>query len=380
MKVFSQIIVYITVVMLMVSCRQEYPLPEEARNLNLLVVEGVLNSGTGRTIIKLTRTVNPRDSATIKPELRAQVTIEGDNNTSFSLTGNTSGEYIHNQLNLNVNQKYRLRIKTFNGKEYLSDYVPVLQAPLIDSIHWQRSSDEGVQILASTHDPLNKTRYYRWEYEETWELNSAYPTYFEYRNGSVVDRLNAYEIYYCWNSATSNNIVVGSSAKLSQDVISAQPIRHILPGSELIGIRYSILVRQYALTKDAYNFWEVMKKNTEQVGTLFDPQPSQLPTNIHCLSDPDEPVIGFVSAGSYTEKRLFINRAQVYPWSFFLQCELRVIPLHPDSIKINFSDFSLIPVTEFFDRFGFLAGYNSSTRICVDCRARGGDTIRPLFW
>jgi hypothetical protein len=378
MKVVSKISFYAIVVLFMVSCRQEYPLPEAARNLNLLVVEGVLNSGTGRTLIKLTRTINPRDSAAVKPELRAEVSVESENNTSVTLTGNTNGEYIHNQLNLNVNLKYRLRIKTFNGKEYVSDYVPVLPAPLIDSIHWQTSSDGGVQVLASSHDPQNRTRYYRWEYEETWELNSAYPTFFEYKNGIVVDRLNPQEIYFCWNSATSTRIVIGSSAKLSQDVISAQPIKHILPGSERIGVRYSILVRQYALTREAYEFWEIMKKNTEQVGTLFDPQPSQLRSNLRCISDPEEPVIGFVSAGSYTEKRIFINRSEVYPWSFYLQCELIIVPLN--ALREFFANFAFIPVNEYYDQSGRLGGYYSSINTCVDCRTRGGNTIKPSFW
>lgn len=156
-------------ILLICGCRQEYPLPNETRNLNLLVVEGILNSG-GPTSIRLTRTVNPKDSSTIKPEPGAIVSVEGENNTSFLLTGNSNGQYVHNQLNLNNNVRYRLRIKTAKGKEYLSDFVPVQHSPQIDSIYFKRTANE-IQLFASTHDAQNKTWYYRWEYDETWEIN-----------------------------------------------------------------------------------------------------------------------------------------------------------------------------------------------------------------
>lgn len=358
------------------SCRQQYPLPKETRNLNLLVVEGLLNSGPGGTIVRLSRTFNPTDLGSIVPELRAQVTVEGENNTTFALTGNTNGVYTHNQLNLTTNQKYRLRIKTSGGREYLSDFVPVQSSPVIDSIHWTRTAD-GIQIFVTTHDPQNKTWYYRWEYNETWEIHSDYFSNFRYVNDRVVPRLDPFSIYYCWRSDASNAVFLGSSAKLSQDVISALPLHKIRIGAEKISVRYSVLVKQYALTPEAYQFWEIMKKNTEQVGTLFDPQPSQLLSNIHSVNDPAEPVIGFVSAGSFNEKRIFINRSEVEPWRYITNCEERIIPL--DSIKFFFQSDAWIPLQEWYNPGGFLGGYTSSVRTCVDCTTRG-TPVKPSFW
>jgi hypothetical protein len=131
-------------------------------------------------MIRLSRTFDPSRVGVIIPENRAQVTVEGENNTIFSFTGNTRGEYTNNQLNLNNNVKYRLRIRTSGGKEYLSDYVPVQISPAIDSVHWKRT-DEGIQMLVSTHDPQNKTWYYRWQYDETWEIHSDFISNFSGR-------------------------------------------------------------------------------------------------------------------------------------------------------------------------------------------------------
>src|SRR5882672_3993956 len=105
--------------LLFAGCRQVYDLPNDVKNIKLLVVEGLLNSGNGSTTIRLSRTVDLRDTTTIKPELKAVVTVEAENGSVFTFTGNTKGEYSNPQLTLNDNLKYRLRIKTTDGKEYL---------------------------------------------------------------------------------------------------------------------------------------------------------------------------------------------------------------------------------------------------------------------
>jgi Domain of unknown function (DUF4249) len=375
MKISLKIFIYSVIILVFVACKQEYPLPKETSNLNLLVVEGLLNSGPDTTLIRITRTFNPGDIANVKPELRAQVTVEGENSTVAVLTGNTKGEYT-SKLNLNPNMKYRLRIKTSGGKEYLSDFVPVQTTPPIDSIHWSRD-DDGVHIMTSTHDPSNKTWYYRWEYDETWEINSYYASLYEYVNRQVIDRADPAAIFYCWSYRFSNRIMIGSSIKLSQDVISAQPLITIPLGDEKIRVRYSMLVRQYALTPEAYQFWEIMKKNTEQVGTLFDPQPSQLLSNIHCVNDPQEPVIGFVSAGSLDTTRIFIRRAEVEPWRYSFICEEKKVTL--DSLRYYYEFNSYVPLAEYYDMSGRLAGYVSGTRVCTDCTVFGVH-LKPPYW
>ena len=375
MRAKCKIFLCIISIVILDACKQEYPLPQETRNLNLLVVEGILNAGQGATVVRLSRSFDPTVIGNVIPELSAQVTVEGDDNTSFVLTGGPGGEYTHSQLNLQSTQKYRLRIETLNGNEYLSDYVPVQPSPAIDSIYWRRNP-EGIQIFVDTHDDQNKTWYYRWEYDETWEINSEYHSDFQYVNDSVIVRRDPTLIYFCWKSDNSTSIFLNSSAKLSQDIISGQLLNTVTFGSERITVRYSIYVTQYALTREAYQFWEVMKKNTEQVGSLFDPQPSQLISNIHAVNDPNEIVIGYVSAGSVNRKRHFINRADVEPWRYSTGCEKRDIPL--DSLKYFFENYAYIPLAQFYTMRG-LAGYTSSTRFCVDCTTRGTN-IRPPFW
>lgn len=363
-----------SIALCMLACRDQYPLPSEANNLKLLVVEGFLNSN-GPTSVRLSRTSNLSDPASVVAESGAQVMVEGDDNTTAILTGNNSGEYTNPQLNLKTNQKYRLKIISADGKEYRSDFVPVQASPDVDSVHWKRTA-EGVKFYVSTHDPQNKTWYYRWEYLETWEIHSALLSYYVYRDPNVVPRQDPFSIYFCWKNDLSKVILLNSSARLSQDVISAQPLHTIPIGTERISVRYSLLVKQYALTREAYQFWDILRKNTEQLGTLFDAQPSQVLSNIHAVNDPNDPVIGFISAGSFAEKRIFVKESEVAPWPYRRECEPRNIP--NDSLKFYFSNMAWIPLEQWFI-MNFFAGYTAGLRNCVDCTV-GGSPVKPAFW
>ncbi|MEO5998783.1 MAG: DUF4249 family protein, partial [Chitinophagaceae bacterium] len=56
----------------------------------------------------------------------------------FPLADKGKGVYSADALNFNPVQKYRLRIKTAAGTEYLSDYVELKKTPAIDSVNWKR--------------------------------------------------------------------------------------------------------------------------------------------------------------------------------------------------------------------------------------------------
>jgi hypothetical protein len=186
-------------------------------------------------------------------------------------------------------------------------------------------------------------------------------------------------IYNCFSNARSASIILGTSAALGEDVISKAPLTTILQHDIRIGIRYSILVRQYALTSEAYQYWQIIQKNTERTGTLFDLQPSQLHGNIVPLTDKNEPVIGFVSAGSVQQKRIFIKHAEVQNWVIVRAsqepCDLVGIPQNQANYLIfKYPDPRYVP-------YYFVTGGIVLTRQpCLDCTIQGGSNIMPSFW
>jgi len=377
---FKQAIGFL-LILLLAQCKQEYIPQVEENNTRQLVVEGYINSGPGATTIQLSRSSDLEDTV-LTPEFNAQVIVEGDDGSSVPLFENGNGEYIIGQLILDNAVKYRVHITTTDGKEYVSDYSPVKHTPVIDSITWRKEND-GVQIYVNTHDDQNAIKYYRWVYSETWEFHSAYHSGLDYVRDPVtnapvdlIDRSDPEAIFKCWRTQQSTHIMLGSSEKLSEDKIFA-PVRYIEPLGEELSVRYYIELTQYALSHDAYSFFQRVKKNTEQIGTLFDPQPSQLSTNIHCVNDTKEEVVGYVEVTDQQQAHIFITNDDVKPWFSPVPCSKIVVRNNPDTLQVI--QYGYLPLAVLTYAGPRIDKFEASGIECVDCTLRGTN-IKPTFW
>ena len=111
------------------------------------------------------------------------------------------------------------------------------------------------------------------------------------------------------------NIILGSSEMLSSDHIYF-PIMSIPAADEKLRVLYSINVKQFSVSQEAYSYLQKLKKNTEEIGSIFAAQPSELSGNIHCTTDPSETAIGFVEVSQEKQKRIFISNNQVPEWNY----------------------------------------------------------------
>ena len=378
-----------------VCCKKPYNPPAISSPGSYLVVEGAINSGSDQTTIRLSRTINLSSAVTLNPELHAIVAVQSDQNINFPLTETTNGYYVSGGLNLDNSHKYRLSIKTSNNEQYYSDYVPVLNSPPIDSVNFTITNN-GINIYSNTHDATNNVKYYRWDFQETWIFHSNYDSGFYSNGDTVLARPANEQIYTCWGNDTSSTIIINSTAKLSKNVLIDNLLTSVPSTSIKLGSEYSILVRQYALTADAYTFWTNLKKNTEQLGSIFDAQPSQINGNIHSATNPLEPVIGYISVGTTSSQRIFIKNRQLPAWlptpaypNCQLDTELYVYyapgaktPVNQVNEFINYNkgaQFPLIPVSPISRPGSPPLGYTAAEPVCVDCTLRGTN-IQPVFW
>jgi hypothetical protein len=399
---------FILLLLLFYTCKTPYtPAPITAVN-NYLVVEGLININDS-TFISLSRTVGVMSASTVKPELKATLSIVSNTGSSYPLKEVGNGVYSAPSYNLSAANQYRLMIKTSNGSTYASDFEQTKVTPPIDSLITDEEPD-GIHFSVNTHDPQNATRYYRWDYSEAWQFTSyfnstataqgalpspLYPGFLV----SVVPRTN--DIYHCWGGDASATILLNTTAGLSQDIIQNQPITFVASSSEKLSIRYSINIREYTLTQDAYTFWTLLKTNTEQLGSIFDAQPSATIGNIHNINNLGEVVIGYMSACSVSQKRIYLNYTDL-PKSYVADylnntpynkytCALDTVIVDPVAFPPAGSEFDLfingyphalqIPVAIIIP-FNPLAGTGSasgSSPGCVDCTLRGTN-VKPAFW
>jgi hypothetical protein len=361
------------------TCREPYAPPAITQPNRFLVVDGFINTGANTiTTFNLNRTRNLGDS-TVKgiPELNAQISIIGSNGNVYPLTDPAgAGIYSSTPLTLDVTQQYRMAITTSAGEQFTSDPVPCKFSPPIDSVFWRQPFD--IDIYVSTHDPTGNTQYYRYDYNETWEHDSQLQSPYVVVNGIIVASDSTNQTARCWTTDTSADILLATSSALSSDIITGFNLVTIPNSDPRVDIDYSILVRQYALTEDAYNFWLLIQKTTQDVGTLFDIQPTQLTGNIHCTTNPAEPVIGYISATNVQQQRMYIFASALQNWTHNepgFTCDTMTIPASfADPFVYNYPDTNWAPYYFFTDTQLVLV-----SAVCLNCKLFGGTTIRPPF-
>lgn len=374
--------IYIWMVVLVITCLhacKEPYFPEviEAPN-SFLVVDGMVKVGGDSTIIRLTRTRNLVDSNVVVTENEAFVVLEGDKGGYFVFSRLGNGYYGTSPLTLNKDEKFSLKILTRDNKEYRSAFIPVKPTPVIDSVSWVR--DTSITVRVSTHDPAGNSRFYRWEFEETWEYNSFYESILGYDYGlnqtfflDPKDYLNR-----CWSSERSTAILLASTNNQAEDVVENLPVTTIVQGSDKASVRYSILVKQYALTKEAFEYWQLLRKNTNELGSIFGNQPAELISNLKCVSNPDEPVVGFVSISSVQQKRMFIRKGELSGWYPDYSLQTLCVPkiVTPDSVA-----YYMQRNRNLMQAYNITGGGTAlADKRCIDCRIKGGSTKMPTYW
>jgi hypothetical protein len=363
---------------LVVGCVEPYSPPALNQTINYLVVDGFVDTKNGTASVLLNHAQGLSDQNIPVPILFATVTLEGNDNSSVELhAGSPDGFYEKTGLLLSNDIQYRLRIKTKTDKEYLSEFITPKVSPPIDSVTWKPVSD-GIEIRVNTHDDTNNSKYYSWSCDETWTYHSPFTSRYKYVGGQILFRQPEDDISTCFRNDRSSNISLGSSLKFNKDIIQESLVHFVKRGDERLSAHYSILVKQVVLSREAYDFQENLKKTTEQLGGLFDPQPGLVVGNVHCIDTPSETVLGYFNGGTITEKRLFIRVGQLPIYLIVpptkSDCTIDTLPL--EAVPTFVSDWLII---DGIYNPG-LTGYSITPKACADCREQGGYLEKPSFW
>lgn len=348
---------------------------------NLLVVDGLLTDEPGHTRVKLSRSHSYQDYG-IFPEKDASVFIKVDQKTMISFQETSEGIYIPVDPLFKGEQgrSYQLIISTSGGKKYESPEEILKPSPSIDSIFYEFIELKGmndaspvfaIRFFVSSHDETGQTRYYRWEWEETWEYHA--PVESENYPGKTV----------CYKSDHSKTIHVGSSVNLTGDVIEKAELGMISNETDRLKHKYSLLVKQYAISGKEHEYWSNLEKLNEQTGTLFDPVPSSVKGNIGEVSDPSEPVLGYFMVSGVSFRRIMISRENLPAYFYFPNNQDCEVVLKPATVNIGeMTKQGLVYVDtrpEFFNgRIQKVHRFVKSTS-CFDCTVTGSAT-KPEYW
>lgn len=375
----KKIIFYIFgIIFLLQTCVEPFN-PEIDDYDNLLVVDGLISNKPGPYTIKLSKT-SSLDFPDFLYETGAQVIISDDQGNSEILSEPTAGVYITAEGGLQgiIGRKYKLYIKTYDDKEYETDFVELIEPIEIESVYgnvdFQQTDEtgiyhEGYQFFTETELNIVETTNFLWEIIETYEYNAEFiiEEYYDVAEQRFKPQSNPYELYTCYRTRKINDIFV---LKINNTDLIQSPLNFVSADTKKLSIKYSLLVNQYHIDNNSYTYWNNLKKILAQGNSFYNIQPFQVAGNIKSLNKEDEAVLGYFTVGGVTQIRIFVDPIQAT--NYYTWC---------------------VPNK---DRYDIIAGFGSGTKVyatrdengvmgliggsCVDCRLLGGVLEEPDYW
>lgn len=360
--------------------------PDIVDNQVSLVVEALITDQPGEHTITLSRSSPLNDTASYPVE-GAWVFIfdeEGTVREFGEMEPGVYGRWIA-EGELTRGQNYWLHIETGYGEVVESDAEQLTpESPEVDSVYWDLdtlgTADPehpmyGIQFYLDLSGEEDQPRNFRWELEETWEYYAAHRIQYVYDGSSLREWEDPFIYYTCWYTGDIPSIFTGSTRALEQNRLKRTPLHFVSTETQRLQTKYSLLIRQYALTDRAYDYWYQIRQQNQESGGLYESQPDRVPGNLHHVNDPDQQVLGYFNLSSVSEKRIFVDgiRELVYPP---IQCNLDTISRpqgKPPYLAIPFYLISFSPL-------GVGPPYGVGSGLCFDCRKGGGTHIRPEYW
>ena len=332
------------------GCTEPYEI-ETIDYESVLVVESTITDEMKPQVVKLSRT-SPLENPEILIENNASVTISSSagDNYNFNWDSDT-GNYISEQaFSAQANVSYTLDIVTADGKRYTSSSVNLPNSIGIDEAYAERVVDpvdnkDGVQVLVNTQDPTGKEKYFRYEYEETYKIVAPNPSQYETEIINYNPSAGTYEVILtrrepeeiCYSTEYSTGITQTTTTELNENRVFRFPVRYLSKEDAKIQARYSILVKQYVQSVEAYTFYKIVKELGSVESLLSQGQPGYVAGNMVSEANPNEKVLGFFEASSMTSKRIYFNYQDfgLLKPPYFIDCEILFLDYNDNTTLDN---------------------------------------------
>ncbi len=397
----------VCVIFMIQSCVEPFTVVSQDYE-KLLVIEGRITDEPGIHVVKVSYT-RPIEETRPIPLTGANVRVEGTDGSLIKFEESTSGQYLSQEgAAAKVGVSYQL-VVTHEERIYESSLQELIGSPPIDNIYHEYSElivDDtkevrpGIQILIDTKDDGNKAKHFRYEWEETYEVRPPYPSLYQFSSNPDTLFLRNELIHVCYVTDRSSAIILGSTANLSDSKLTGMEVRYITSATDQLKFTYSILVTQYAISAEAYNFYRLMNERSVGGGSLYSNQLGALVGNIHSLNDESEVVLGFFEVAGKQQKRQFFRYELLDPRFPSPDDQQTCSPLQIKFIEELGPPYGISDSVRYYVQEKGLevvdALYCDSTRninvacefymrailaprYCADCRYRG-TTQKPRYW
>ncbi|KRD60071.1 hypothetical protein ASE40_13430 [Flavobacterium sp. Root935] len=315
------------------SCTEQYVFQNNDFE-SALVVEGTITNELKNQTIRLSQVYELEETGP-KLEKGANVSVSDDQGNEYQFEEKDTLYASITPFKAEPGRKYQLKIRTSAGKNYTSDEQVLTTETKIDNLTATVENvkgERGVQINVNSYDPSNTSKYYRYEYVETYKIESPLWSPFETSivnvpavpanpelgtpampaREDILVSLRTKETKTCFSTKKSDEIILNNTNSLSEDKVNF-PVRFISNQNYIITHRYTIFVKQYVQNLAAYTYYKTLRDLSSSGSVLSPKQPGFFYGNIKSVENPTEKVIGFFEVSSVSSDRIFFNYADLFP-------------------------------------------------------------------
>jgi hypothetical protein len=378
-----QIIFLFTLVVMISSCIRSYEPEILAADEKKYVITGQLTDEDGSQSINVSLS-SPIQSPQYIPVLGCQVNIVDDKGHTFPMGDEGNGNY-NNTIDpvvLQAGIAFKIEVTTPEGDFITSDFDTLTRGPEVDSVYYIRGEKSynpaappvlGIQFYLDLDAAPTDSRYYRWEVIETWEYHT--PLALEWYYDGTIHHVTPPDSsrMVCWRTLRVPDIFTLTTDNLDENKYDHYSFHFVNNLNNRLAYGYSLLVRQFALSRAAFIYYEDLRVNSNPNGGLYDRQPLAIRGNLHNLTHPEKDVLGFFAASAARSKRIFVYPIPDLPLMFDLYCD--PLPIIGGLAHIKPKDY---PV--------YLGGNSNGYTLswldveCVNCLSLGGINVKPDFW
>lgn len=371
----KRLIIYTAALLSAASCIYPYTPDIDAETDSALVVDGeILVGGTSTIRLSYLSSIATSGASLVSPLGRAWV--EDEDGTIYP----SSETYLSESMQIPMQDavpglRYRAVIEA-DGNTYASEWLEASPAPVIEDISFD-ADEWAVGVYLDLDAGSAQTGYAGFEFEETWLFHSEWaPLYIiDPRTWAIEPLMDTWPYYWCFRSSRSSQRNILDYSGLNGNKIQHYPIHSFSRTDGRNHQRYSILVKAYSLSKDAYMYNKQTQEISAVGGDLFTPEPGTLKTNLHCENDPDRHVMGLVLAAEVASRRAYMDGryligSEPSTVSF-------VIP-GAEEYEFYYYDMNYRPIMDYQTEEQSGIGWGPSR--CINCIDAGGTQERPSFW
>jgi hypothetical protein len=404
--------------LLQLSCVEEFEpkseIKEDTEQLaSALVVDGLLTDEFKRHKIILTRVFSFEEENPAQ-ESGALVKIVSSMGAEQIFEESEPGIYFSQaEFSAQEGEEYILNIDTQGGDNYYSEKVTMPEKIAINNLRADRvindNGEDGVGIFLDNTSTTLESTYFRYEYQETYKIIAPKWDPFKlnvvryepcFVDPFVVEIIPwSDERRVCYSSNNSQRIIQTSSIDLENSAIDNFQIHFIDSDNYIISHRYSINVKQYSQTQEAFLFYERLSDFSSSDNVFSQIQPGFFQGNMFSASNNrEEKVLGYFEVASVTSERLYFNYEDIFPGEslppYAINCETlgspRLIPRAYHCASTGVCDGNCeSPLIEQIlaglitfageKEDDFISPYFTLPSPCGDCTKLGSNIV-PEFW